>query len=219
VLRRLAEHAHVGRESTTYDDIAAAFDTEGQAPPSALKSILQSSSGDVQIAAWIARSDLDAEVVGKEAVDELRKLVGARLGIELEGDDLPKWRRIVVRTALGFEFRSDLGGAAPAELASLPSATTDGERNARSISETLRTEHGDAYPDLADQAMSELHLTEQSVDALELGSIDTFRFEERGLLRRCGELVRGGDYTRVLAVQKQRAGSFWLAQAVDRQAQ
>ena len=49
--------------------------------------------------------------------------------------------------------------------------------------------------------------------------MDTFRFEERALLRRCGELVRDGDYASVLEMPAQRAGSFWLLHAVDRQAQ
>ena len=176
-------------------------------------------SGDIQIAAWLARDAVDADIIAKEAIAELRKLVASRLGVELQGDDLAKWRRIVARTALGLEFRSDLGGAPPSELASLPAATAETERNARSISEVLRKRHGDVYPDLADLAASELQLTGQSIDALKLGAIDTFRFEERALLRRCGELVVDRQYARVLEVHAQRAGSFWLSHDVDRQAQ
>ena len=209
----------LNRESTTYADIVNALASEGGQPPSALKSILAGGTGNTQIAMWLARVGVDAEIVAKEAIDELRKLVGSSLGVELEVDDLAKWRRIVTRTALGIEFRSDLGGVPPSELASLPAATADTERNARAVSEVLRTRHGDAYPDLADNAAKELQLTGSSIDALELGAIDTFRFEERALLRRCGELVRDGDYARVLEVHAQRAGSFWLSHDVDRQAQ
>jgi hypothetical protein len=104
-------------------------------------------------------------------------------------------------------------------LAALPATTADTERNARNICDLLRTQHAGAYAGLADQAENELQLTIESIDALELGSVDTFRFEERALLRRCGELVRDGDYARVLEVHAQRAGSFWLLHGVDRQAQ
>jgi hypothetical protein len=230
-LRQLARHALrqrytdgvidelLSRESTSYADIAAALDSEGQQPPSALKQILPAGNSDQQIAAWLARVDADEDIVAREAVDELRKLVASRLGVEMEGDDLTKWRRIVARTALGFEFRSDLGGTVPHQLESLPAATADNERNARTVCETLRNQHRGAYPELADQAAKELQLTEQSIDALELGSIDTFRFEERALLRSCGELVHSGDYARVIEVHAQRTGSFWLSHNVDRQAQ
>lgn len=209
----------LGKESTSYGDIATALDSDGPKPPSALKSILPSGSSDQQIAAWLTRADLDASIVAKEAVDELRRLVASRLGVELEGEDLGKWRRIAVRAALGLEFRSDLGGSVPDQLASLPAASADQERNARAICETLRSQYSDVYPGLADQAAVELQLAEQSIDALALGSIDTFRFEEGALLRRCGELVRAGEYERVLEVQVQRADSFWLSHDVDRQAQ
>jgi hypothetical protein len=207
------------KASTTYGDIAAALDSDGDNPPSALKSILPSGTADQQIAAWIARNDLDEDIVTREAVDELRKLTASRLGIELEGEDLAKWRRIVVRTVLGFEFRSDLGATAREQLPSLADASSGNERNASTICDALRSRYGDVYPKLADQAAGELQLTEQSFDAFELGSIDTFRFEERALLRRCGELVRDGAYARVLEVHAERAGCFWLSHDVDRQAQ
>lgn len=209
----------LNKESTTYADISNALASEGDQPPSALKSILSGGTSNIQIAMWLARVGVDADIVAKEAIEELRKLLASSLGIELAGDDLAKWRRIVTRTALGLEFRSDLGGVQPSELASLPAATPDTERNARAVSEVLRTRHGDVYPDLADQAVNELHLTGSSIDALDLGAIDTFRFEERALLRRCGELVRDGEYARVLEVHAHRAGSFWLSHDVDRQAQ
>lgn len=209
----------LGKESTGYGEISAALDSDGARPPSALKSILPSGSSDQQIAAWLAQEELDETIVAKEAVDELRMLVGSRLGLDLEGADLGKWRRIVARTALGFEFRSDYRGPTPGQLAGLPVASTEREREARSICEVLRRQHGEAYPRLSDQAAAELQLTEQSIDALALGSIDTFRFEERALLRACGELVREGQYLRVIEMHAGRAGSFWLAHGLDRQAQ
>lgn len=209
----------LARESTAYSDIAAALETDGPAPPSVLKSMLPGSTADAQLAWWMASESIDEEIVAKEGIAELRKLVTSRLGITLEGEDLVKWRRIVARTALGFEFRSDLGGPPPTELASLPGSTADIDRNARAISAALRVNHPDAYPALADRAESELQLRQGSIDPLVLGSIDTFRFEERALLGRCGELIRDGEYIRVTEITEQRADSYWLTNSVDRQAQ
>lgn len=209
----------LGRDSTTYADIAAALDADRGSLPSALKSLLPATGGDAQIAWWIANEAVDSDIEAKEAVDELRKLVASRLAIKLEGGDLPKWRRIVSRTALGLEFRSDLVGAHPVQLASLPSTTSETDRNARAVCEALRSAHGDVYSELADRISSELHLDADSIDALELGAIDTFRFEEGGLLRRCGELIRDGNYERVIQITSERSGSFWLNESIERQAQ
>jgi hypothetical protein len=49
--------------------------------------------------------------------------------------------------------------------------------------------------------------------------VDTFRFEEAALLERCGELVRAGEYERVITLADALAGSFWLAHFLDRRAQ
>jgi len=126
---------------------------------------------------------------------------------------------MTTRFVLGVEFRSDLRGDPPEELDSLPMASAEVERNARTIASTLRDHHAAAYPALADQAAGELHLGDGSVDPLELGEIDSFRFEERALLRRCAELVRDGEYVRVVAIVEERAKSYWLRDSLDRQAQ
>lgn len=209
----------LGRESTTYDDIAAALEVDRGSLPSALKSLLPASGGDAQIAWWIANEAVDSHIQVKQAVEELRKLVASRLAVELEGSDLSKWRRIVSRIALGLEFKSDLKGTHPTQIVSLPSSTTETNRNARAICQALRTSHGEVYPEVADRVSSELNFDVDSIDALELGAIDTFRFEEQSLLRRCGELIRDGDYQRVLQVTFERSRSFWLNESIERQAQ
>ena len=74
-------------------------------------------------------------------------------------------------------------------------------------------------PELADRVASELQLNKATIDALQLGHIDTFRFEEQALFSRCGELIRDGQYGRVMEITAQRAGSFWLTESIERQAQ
>ena len=209
----------LGRERVTYQDLVAASTAEGAAPPSVLRTLFRDPASEAQLASWLADADLDALIKEKEAAYELARLVKARLGIELSGSDLSKWRAITSRFVLGVEFRSDLAGDPPPELEHLGVVTADAERNARAIGCALRSDHSGAYPGLADRAERELGLTATSVDPLHLGSIDTFRFEEKALAACCAGLVADGAFTRVLDIADERSDSFWLRETIERQAQ
>lgn len=202
-----------------YDDIVAAVAAGGEEPPSMLRTILGGTSSEMQLASWLADPAVDKAVAEKEAAAELAKLVSSRLGLDLSGDDLSRWRAAAARFVLATEFRSDLEGDAPKQLDGVPRATRDVVSRARTIADRLREAHADRYPSIADQAESELNLRPEVIDPLALGSIDTFRFEERALLARCGELVREGSYERASEITRQRRHSFWLADNVERQAQ
>ena len=52
-----------------------------------------------------------------------------------------------------------------------------------------------------------------------LGSIDTFRFEERALLAHCGDLIAAKQFDQALAIISGREHSFWLDRDVGRKAQ
>src|SRR5262249_52327243 len=52
-----------------------------------------------------------------------------------------------------------------------------------------------------------------------LGSIDTFRFEERALLSYCGKLIAEKKFDEARAVIVARESSFWLDRDVARKAQ
>lgn len=209
------------RDNLVYDDIAQAVAgaTGGDEPPSILKAIVGGGSPEAQLSTWLADSDLDAPIAERQATLELSKLIASRLCLELAGEDISKWRAVTARFVLAVEFRSDLKAEPPQELDSIPATTADVERRSRSIAALLRQNAGDAYPALADNVEQELGLKVSSVDPLALGAIDTFRFEERALLERCGELVQRGDYEQVQGVVEERRASFWLANDVDRQAQ
>lgn len=206
-------------EHLTYDDLVAATAAGADELPSMLRTILGAGGSEAQLARWLADPDVDPVIVEKQAVDELRKLVTARLDLEVSGEDLTRWRSVVTRFALATEFRSDFEGELPSQLEGVPVATQDVTARARSIADLLRKHHGDRYPALADQAQAELGLKADEVDALALGSIDTFRFEERALLRRCAELVRDSNYDQVLGITSERRHSFWVVEDVERQAQ
>ena len=103
-------------ERVAYEDLArASSDTSSTEPPSVLKSIFHSISGnDGIIAPWLASDERDAEIEAKEAIRELVKLVRSKLGLELPEDAaLAKLRSITLRYALAGEFRSDLNYPAP----------------------------------------------------------------------------------------------------------
>jgi PglZ domain len=207
------------RERVTYEDLVAASAAENAAPPSVLKPLLHGATSETQLASWLANVDLDAAIVAKEASTELAKLVTARLGFELPDGDLPKWRAITARFVLATEFRSDLLGNPPPQLDYLGAVSSDVERNAGSIARILRDTYPNRYPDLADRAERELHLSSASVAPVHLGAIDTFRFEERALLSRCAALVADGEFTHVVEIAAARTSSFWLRQSIERQAQ
>ncbi|WP_437572088.1 PglZ domain-containing protein [Sorangium sp. So ce542] len=207
----------------TYDDLArAAAGNSGAEPPSILKSIFHDASGnDGLLTAWLASDARDAEIASKEATRELTKLVKARLGLDLAPDaPLAKLRAIALRYVLAGEFRLDLSCDAPASLDSIAKPQTKDEESAvREIARRLRAGHANAYAALADRVEQELGLKNAKLPPGALGSIDTFRFEERALLRHAGNLIANGKFSEALALVADREQSFWLDRDVSRKAQ
>lgn len=207
----------------SYSDLARAADgNSGAEPPSILKSIFHDARGnDGLLTAWLVSDTRDAEIVSKEATLELSKLVKARLGLDLVGaSPLSKLRAITLRYVLAGEFRLDLSCEAPASLDSIAKPPTKDEESAvREIARRLRTGQPDAYAGLADRVEEELGLKNAKLPAGALGSIDTFRFEERALLRHAGELISNGKFCEALELVADREQSFWLQRDVNRKAQ
>lgn len=207
----------------SYEDLArATAGNPGAEPPSILKSIFHNASGnDGLLTAWLVSDARDAEIVSKEATRELTKLVKARLGLDLVADSpLAKLRAIVLRYALAGEFRLDLSCDPPASLDSVAKPSTKDEESAvRELARRLRTGHADTYATLADRVEEELGLKNAKLSPGALGSIDTFRFEERALLRHAGDLVANCKFESALSLVSEREQSFWLDRDVARKAQ
>lgn len=207
----------------TYEDLArAAAGSAGAEPPSILRSIFHDASGnDGLLTAWLVSDARDAEIVNKAATRELTKLVKARLGLDLVSDSsLSKLRAITLRYVLASEFRLDLSCDAPASLDSVAKPTTKDEETAvREIARCLRTGHASAYAALADHVEEELGLKKAKLPPGALGSIDTFRFEERTLLRHAGDLISKNKFGEALTLVADREQSFWLDRDVSRKAQ
>jgi hypothetical protein len=210
-------------ERVTYEDLArAASDTSTAEPPSLLKVIFHDTPGhDAMLAAWLASDARDATIEEKGAGRELAKLVRSRLGLELP-DNAPsaKLRSIALRYVLAAEFRANLQGPTPAILDSIPSPNTKEERaTVCELAKRLRSAYATDYPGMSDRVQSELGLSEANVPAESLGSIDTFRFEERAVLAYCGTLIAAQHFDEALALIGQQEQGFWLGQDVARKAQ
>src|SRR5262249_14281823 len=77
----------------------------------------------------------------------------------------------------------------------------------------------DAYAAFADRVEEELGLKNAKLPVGALGSIDTFRFEERVVLGHAGDFITKGSFSEALAVIADREESFWLDRDVSRKAQ
>jgi PglZ domain-containing protein len=213
----------LARERVSYEDLAhASSDKSSSEPPSILKSIFHdAAANEGLLAAWLASDSRDAEIETKEATGELRKLVLSRLGLQLPKDvAMAKLRAITLRYVLAGEFRSDLNCAPPPALDAVPASHTKDEVSAvRDIARLLRTKFSEAYSPMADRVEAELGLRDANVPPDGLGSIETFRFEERTLLHHCGDLIAAKQFDGALAIIRQREHSFWLDRDVGRKAQ
>ncbi|HUP24847.1 MAG TPA: PglZ domain-containing protein [Thermoanaerobaculia bacterium] len=211
----------------SYQDLARAAAGNGSAdPPSVLKTIFYDQAAgqlgaDGLLAAWLVSDTRDEEIAAKSAVPELVKLVRARLGLALPTEaPVAKLRSITLRYVLGGEFRSDLTCPPPASLDGVPAPSSKDEVGAvRQLAQLLRTSFPEEYERLADRVEGELGLTNAPLPAGSLGSIDTFRFEERALLAHAGELIVAGSHHDALALIAAREHCFWLDRDVARKAQ
>lgn len=210
-------------ERVFYKDLArASSDTSSNEPPSVLKSIFHSTSGNEDIiASWLANDERDAEIEAKEATRELVKLVRSRLGLELpEVAPLAKLRSITLRYVLASEFRSFLVGVIPSSVQAVPAPQSrDEEISIRELARTLRARFSEVYPKIADRVEAELGLREEQAALASLESIDTFRFEERVLLAHCGDLVMAKKFDEALEIIGTQEHSYWLDRDVGRKAQ
>jgi hypothetical protein len=207
----------------TYKDLAqTAEGTEGSESPSVLKSLFRDArDGDALLAEWLVSDSHDPEIVSKGALPELVKLVDVRLGLEVPADaPIAKLRVLTARYVLAGEFRLDLSGSPPAALGGVPKPSSkNAEVALRAVAVRLRARFPEPYVALADRIESELGLRETAVSADALGAIDTFRFEERALLRHAGDQISAGRFDDTLALVAQHENSFWLGRDLGRKAQ
>lgn len=228
ILRQHHEDADIDRllpARLGYEDIARLVSQGGQAAQVSLLRTVFPEAGSTPeqlLAAWLADDTQDPRVEAKGAVLELRELLQSRLGLEPPPDaSLVRLRAATLRFVLVGEFRADLKGApVPPGVESVPRPRTDEHLVcARRVAAAMRAHHAEAYASLADAVEKELGLADLELPAAALGSIDTFRFEERALLRHCGELIAQGEAAGAWVLITERARSFWLDRDLGRKAQ
>ncbi|MPR06286.1 PglZ domain-containing protein [Microvirga tunisiensis] len=208
-------------ENLTYADLAKIAQASANGEnASILRSLFDNTSDTLTILVrWILNSATDVAIQEKGAVAELRKLAEVRLGLSFTEDTaLPKARSIALRHVLGNEFMLDLNTEeVSVSLPGLtPPTTRDQEHAIREVARRLRVEAPDAYEALADQAASELGIEKLPISGDALGSIDTFRSEERLVIARCFELIADRRFSEAGAILDARQASYWVNRDKDR---
>ena len=192
----------------------------GQA--SALRIALPDDHDTAQILThWLSAPETDATIVGQNAVAELYQLVAGRLGLALAtGVDLAAARALLMRYLLLGEFRLDLAASPPAALDIVAMPANEEQRALlRKLLAGLRKEHAAVYSEYADHVEQELRLPALAIEPGDLGSVDTFRFEERTLLAWSDGLLAQGDYAAAARLYGARRSNFWVDQDPLRLAQ
>lgn len=207
-------------EGVGFREIAAAFDG-GSGEASILKLLFGSVGSEAILAQWILHPDRDDEIVAKGAFKELCALVQARIGLELpDAVTAAVARRDLARYVLVNEFRLDLAGQSPGGLALIPETTLKDQRERiRAIAAEMRSSDPSQYGTLADHVEADFSLAALPIDARELGSIDTFRFEEERLLDAAGESLADGHPEEALELAQGREDSHWVRSNPRRLAQ
>jgi hypothetical protein len=213
----------LARERVTYEELSmAASDSSSAGPPSSLKSIFREApaSGGI-IANWLASASRDGEIVEKEAIGELIRLLKSKIGLELSQEaSLKTLRSITLRYVLANEFRAEMSGTMPPCLESVSTPRTKDEGAAiRELAQALRATFGEAYPQLADTVEAELGIAQAKILPDALDSIDTFRFEERLALSHCENLIARSRFEEARQWILRRENGFWINVDMGRKAQ
>jgi hypothetical protein len=206
-------------ESLTFADICSLLEQRtGDGKGSILQIIFDTPDNVAMVAAWLADVGRDEELVRRDGVRELHKLLASRAGFQTEESvPLPKVREKAGRYFVINEFRHDLRCEPPGAVSMVPSPGTKDQREfGLKVLDHLRTRYASAFQNLADAVEAEYGLANCGIQATDLGSIDTFRFEERAMLRHCGEQIAGGDYATTANMVAIHSQSFWARQDLSR---
>ena len=172
------------------------------------------------IPSFLAEPERRADAADKGLLPEVAQLALQGLGLQLSVEgDADALTQQLARALLVAEMRSDLEGPEPAAISQIAGPTSEEQvERVRQVCGKLRREHPGVYEALADTVELELGLAEAGIDPEKLGSIDTFRFEERRLLEACDRLLSEGQVDRALAIVDGRLGSdqgrqqsFWAS--------
>lgn len=208
-------------DSLNYGDILALLESGGRLDQagSMLKIVFGSVSDNVAlISKWLASPELDKTIEQKSAREELAKLVQSRAGFVFDQDgELADCRDKLARYLLVNEFRDDLKCTAPTSVSLVPKPSAKEQQEfSRSVLDHLRDRSGLEFEQFADAAEAELGLVQAEIAPEHLGSIDTFRFEERAMLMHCADLIAAENYKEAEKLVSVHSKSFWARHDISR---
>lgn len=213
----------IGGEDIGFQDVAAIVEQlSGVETGSLLRLVYGGTTDDKRIIArWLADGSHDGDIESKGAVTELASLLEVKLDLDLGDDelDLDKARERAWRHVLVGELKMDLQCAPPESLSRIGVVGSQSHDRLRKLMEILREFHSREYEQMADKVQAQLGLAGLDIDSSKLGSIDTFRFEERALLGHCGGLIEEGSFKQALELVEERKPSFWVRMSAERMGQ
>ena len=208
-------------DAVAYEDIVGLLEAES-GHKSMLKIIFDKARDNADlIADWIANPNSDVVISEKSAGAELFKLIESRLGLGLSEEmELDEARTKTLRYVLIGEFRDDFEGEPPTAAAMIPAPQTrEHIRFVRDVAQALRQRHGDTYVEVSSRVEADMRLGVETIPPEMLGKIDTFRFEERALLRYVGRLICSRKFDKARSIVHDHRRSFWTDRDLRRQNQ
>ncbi|MDG4901398.1 MULTISPECIES: PglZ domain-containing protein [unclassified Mesorhizobium] len=181
-----------------------------------LRTLLKVDSARNILVAMLAPSEQQKESLkGNESwVSEAKSLFQAALGLKLATKG-KSWSAVadeLWRFMLFSEFVLDLPGELPSSLTNVPHADAGAYALVADLCETLRNDNRtrQTYIDRAEQIEREIGLPMACAEISDLGTLDTFPFEERTFLHSAVKALKEDRLDDVRAVVGRHKHSVWL---------
>ena len=181
-----------------------------------LRTLLQAESVSGILFALLAPNEQKQQALkGQETwAEEARDLFKAALGLKLKtrSNAWPALANELWRFLLFSEFVFDLPEAMPAALADVPHAAESARPLIQGLCERLRNDMRTRviYIDKADSVEQELKLPALCAGITDLGTCDTFPFEERTFFAEAVSALEQGDPGRARSIVQRHSGSVWI---------
>ena len=181
-----------------------------------LRTLLQAESVSGILFALLAPTEQQQQTLkGQETwAEEARHLFKAALGLKLKtrSNAWPALADELWRFLLFGEFVFDLPEALPAALTDVPHAAESARPLIHGLCERLRNDMRTRviYIDRADAVEQELNLPAVCAGITDLGTCDTFPFEERTFFAEAVSALQRGDPDRVRSIIQRQSGSVWI---------
>ena len=181
-----------------------------------LRTLLQAESVSGILFALLAPNEQQQQALkGQETwAEEARDLSKAALGLKLKtrSNAWPALTKELWRFLLFSEFVFDLPEALPAALADVPHAAESARPLIQGLCERLRNDLRTRviYIDKADSVEQELKLPALCAGITDLGTRDTFPFEERTFFAEAVSALKQGDPSLARSIVQRHSGSVWI---------